>query len=60
LEKIEEIFSKPWKERTNVAYYLRCACIPELLLRKKGKKEKTMQLQATRKLSTASTKGLLV
>lgn len=38
LEKIEELFSKPWLERTNVVYYLRCACFLELLPRKKEEK----------------------
>ena len=29
LEKIEELFSKPWLERVNIFYYLRCSCFLE-------------------------------
>ena len=29
MEKIEEIFSKLWLERINIAYYLRCSCLLE-------------------------------
>ncbi len=34
MEKIEEVFSKPWSERTKVLYYLRCACFFELVSKK--------------------------
>lgn len=27
LEKVDEVFSKPWLERVNVLYYLRCGCL---------------------------------
>ena len=27
LEKMEEVFSKPWLERTNVLHYLCCGCL---------------------------------
>ena len=29
LEKIEELFSKPWLERVNIFYYFRCGCFLE-------------------------------
>ena len=33
LEEIDELFSRPWLERTNVLYYLRCGCFKELKIR---------------------------
>lgn len=39
MEAVEELFSKPWLERTNVLYYLRCACFVELLSRREGYEE---------------------
>jgi hypothetical protein len=39
LEKIEEIFSKPWLERANVVHYLNCACFLEFLQSKKKSKK---------------------
>jgi hypothetical protein len=44
LEKIEEIFSKPWLERANVFYYLRCACFLEFLQNRKKKEGKSYQV----------------
>ncbi len=35
MEKVEEVFSKPWSERTNVLYYLRCACFLEFFSKKR-------------------------
>ena len=34
MEKIEELFSKPWSERTNVMYYLRCCSCKELIVKR--------------------------
>jgi hypothetical protein len=44
---MDEMFSKPWLERTNVGYYLRCGCIFELLRRRRKKEIKAGQQLAT-------------
>jgi hypothetical protein len=35
LEKIDEVFSKPWRERTDICYFLRCGCVLELLTKQR-------------------------
>jgi hypothetical protein len=40
LEKMDEMFSKPWLERTNVWYYLRCGGVFELLKRRRKREER--------------------
>ena len=38
---MEELLSKPWLERTNVWYYLRCGCFLEQLCRGRRRRRKT-------------------
>lgn len=61
LEKMEELLSKPWLERTNVWYYLRCGCFLEPLCRgRRGRRgvaetEDRVQLTGSRdQLSSSS------
>ena len=48
MEKIEELFMRPWSERVNILYYLRCGCFLELFSRKKrgASDEEEEELQA--------------
>lgn len=45
LEKVEDLFSKPWRERLNVVYYLRCSCFLDPIRGRGGRGRRYQTLQ---------------
>lgn len=48
MEKMEEVFSKPWLEREHISYYLQCSCF------RRERDRKHVSEEIGRRLSTVS------
>lgn len=60
LEKMDEMFSKPWLERTNVCYYLRFGCVLDCVTRKRGRQtEDRQRLTTSQELDSSSSSSSL-
>ena len=60
LEKMDEMFSKPWLERIDVCYYLRCVCVLECVTRKRGRQMKKLTASQEELGSSSSTSSLKI